>query len=110
MPTELETFRDHCRKMADPAAWAKRHRRPLAKSPACFERTHGECGWGWQSCACACHDGERPQPPADADRLLWTRLADEIDAYLAGDLCSECGEPRTVDEGLWVEATAVADG
>lgn len=110
MATELETFRDHCRKMADPTAWAKAHRLPYARSPRCFERTHTACEWGWQSCKCTCHDADRPKPPTDEERALWTRLADEVDAYLAGDLCTSCGQPAEPDEGLFFVVEEVARG
>lgn len=79
--SDLTTFRDHCRRMADPAAWAKGNRLPQARSPRCFERAHTQCTWGWQSCKCTCHDADRPKPPTDAERLLWARLADEIDHW-----------------------------
>ena len=64
MATELELFRNHCRKMAGS---------PVA--PGC---------------------------PAAADRALWTRLADEIDRWLAEGL--DLDEPDTEDAPLW-EAT-----
>lgn len=89
MATELERFRDHCRKMAG----APEHeQRPSGRSWDCwepadsgFEPRHEACAWGWQTCRCTCHDADRPQAPSEADRLLWTRLADEIDAYLTHD-------------------------
>jgi hypothetical protein len=64
MATELERFRDHCRKMAGS---------PVA--PGC---------------------------PAAEHRALWIRLADEIDAYLAGDLFTD-EQPKgtTEDVALW---------
>lgn len=96
--SDLTTFRDHCRMMADPAAWAKAHRLPLARSPWCLpRRNHELCEWGWQSCRCPCHDTDRPKPPTDAERDLWTRLADEIDAYLAG----RDSDPVDHTEPLW---------
>lgn len=100
MASDLEQQRDHCRKMAA----LTEHPRPKSRHGSCssFVNQHGRCPWGWQSCACTCHDRERPQPPTDADRALWTRLADEIDAYLNGDLCVDCGRPKSeVEPGLW---------
>lgn len=116
MATELEQFRDHCRKQST----ATEIQRPKCASFQCSppwrnfgaQPDHAACTWGWQTCACSCHDAGRPPPPTDADRLLWTRLADEIDAYLAGDLCPDCGEPIggctdtdfVPDPALWEDA------
>ena len=90
--SELETFRDHCRKMAD-----------AGHSPDCaFATGKALDRWGhfhlfreWPE-----KWGARPSGPpkpcpgdcvSDADRALFTRLADEIDAYLTPD----------ADEPLW---------
>lgn len=88
--SELERFRDHCRERA---AWA-----PGTPRAACRERTafgtpkppdHANCG----GCGCDCH-----APRAD-ERALFTQLADEIDAYLAG-------ADESADAGLWSEEEA----
>ena len=99
--SDLIVFRDHCRAMADRASWAKLHRPPRARSPRCFERSHKACIWGWQSCRCSCHDQDRPKPPTDAERDLWTRLADEIDNYLAHPpTTTDADTADTMIEGL----------
>jgi hypothetical protein len=73
--THLTEFRDHCRERA---SWL-----PGEPRMACRDRTafgtpkppdHANCGG--HRCGCDCH------APTDADRELFTRLADEIDAYL----------------------------
>jgi hypothetical protein len=102
---ELTTLRDHCRTMA---AAPTEIRRPRGSSGACMglgnvQRIHEDCVWGWQSCACTCHDDERPQPPTDAERALWTLLADEIDAWLTGRL-EETRPDEHTEPPLWEEA------
>lgn len=72
MPTELETFRDYCRKMA-----AADHAETCGKS---VQRGTYSTWTQWV----------RPAPDCDgclsrADRELFTRLADEVDAYLTDD-------------------------
>jgi hypothetical protein len=73
--TYLTEFRDHCRERA---SW-----QPGDLRAACRDRTafgspkppdHVNCGG--HKCGCDCH------APTGADRELFTRLADEIDAYL----------------------------
>lgn len=69
--SELERFRDHARRMAT----AEHVDHCRAKTPL------GRRGW-WR--------WAHPDPACegcvtDADRALWTRLADEIDAYLTDD-------------------------
>jgi hypothetical protein len=63
--SELTTFRDHARKMAE-----------AEHKP--------ECPYGWADGSglpdCPC-----PGCIPDADRALWARLADEVDAYLSHD-------------------------
>lgn len=74
----LTEFRDHARERA---SW-----QPGERRAACKERTvfgapkppdHVNCGG--HRCGCECHK------PTDAERDLWTRLADEIDAHLTAD-------------------------
>lgn len=90
--SELETFRDHCRAMADwkppephikVGAWCRDLRTEYPHIEALDEGKpdHGMCTW--DKCACPCHP--RPPGPSDADRALFARLADEVDAYLASD-------------------------
>lgn len=76
--SDLERFRDHCRERATWRAGTPRL--------ACRDRTvfgtakppdHANCGG--RDCGCSCH------APTARDRALFTALADEIDAYLAGD-------------------------
>ena len=76
--SELTTARDHMREMA------RADHLPECSAPFTDR-------WGWTRTL-------RPDPdcagcmPAN-DRVLWARLADEIDAYLGAD-----------DEPLWEEA------
>lgn len=58
MSTELARFRDHCRRMA------------AADTRAVNIGTRTRPEWAY---------------PTDRERELWTRLADEIDAYLTPD-------------------------
>lgn len=95
----LTTFRDHCRAMAA----LTEIRRPRATSWSCDRRSdgqagHGECVWGWQGCACTCHDPLRPTLPTPSERALWTLLADEIDAYIAGSTTLSANDDT---EPLW---------
>lgn len=95
--SELTRFRDHARERAD---W-----QPGIPRVACSERTsfgtpkppdHTNCGG--HRCGCDCH------APTDADRALFARLADEIDAYLAHD--PAVIHPPTPDtDGLFEEPT-----
>jgi hypothetical protein len=105
--SDLTAFRDHCRMMADPNAWAGAHPWPKAMSISCYYAVEGhghaaDCAWGWQTCRCSCHDAERPTPPTDAERILWARLADEIDRWLAHGLDEAAREEHTAP--LWEEA------
>lgn len=104
MVSDLTRFRDHCRTMADPNAWAAAHPWPKGISWACDPRSdgqvgHGECTWGWQSCRCTCHDRQRPVPPTERERLFWTRLADEIGDWLTNGLQHVDPEDHTAP--LW---------
>lgn len=83
--SSLETFRDHCREMA---AWQPKPRllrggwcRSATNGIETYEAVHENCGL--KNCACECHPAEVGL--SDADRALFARLADEVDAYLAGD-------------------------
>jgi hypothetical protein len=93
--SDLERFRDHCRTMAAEDA----------HTPECVAATN-EAGRRWDYLRMfrewRLSWGERPDGPpmpcpggciSDADRLLFSRLADEVDAYLAHD-----------DEPLWEDA------
>jgi len=90
--SELTDFRDHARARAD---WQPS---PGLRA-ACRDRTefgtpkrpdHANCGG--DRCGCDCHR------PTDRERVMWQRLADEIDNYLnptpAGD------EPSLFDQEL----------
>jgi len=86
--SELTAFRDYARERAE---W-----QPGAMRAACLDRTvlgtpkpadHANCG-GYQ-CGCRCHE------PKPADRALFARLADEIDAYLS----SEAGDDEPLFGG-----------
>lgn len=73
MPTDLERFRDFARIKAGPFDNSTR-------SQPCSGHVTGKLRHDWcnsDACRCECHQA------TDADRALWTRLADEIDAYLA---------------------------
>lgn len=77
--SDLERFRDHCRAMAsfEPPT------RPTSVSITCHRgHIYGDCNRPPTHCGCSCHDVLGPLP---AERDLWARLADEVDAYLAGD-------------------------
>lgn len=78
---DLEQFRDHARRMAQLTAPA------LDQNPSgtCRFGHHGHCRRGPDRCPCACHDGTRTPTPTTGERALWTRLADEVDEYLAPD-------------------------
>ena len=92
--SDLTTFRDHCRKMAtggppEPTRtgyWCT----PIYASG--LPGWHTSCHEGHKLCRCSCHDAHRPTPPTEAERRLWSALADEIDAHLSND-----------DEPLWGE-------
>lgn len=84
--SDLTTFADHARAMAD-----AQH-----KPECCIARYH--VGWG----SFAGYDYPDPACPGcvtDADRALWTRLADEADAWLA----------RDDEEGLFDAETPVVE-
>ena len=83
----LLAFRDHARAKAEQTELE----RPTALSGACRHSgfmglTHSDCQMSPASCGCTCHDAGREPVPSDSDRALWTRLADEIDDYLAATL------------------------
>jgi hypothetical protein len=69
VPTELESFRTHCRALA-----AADHK------PECRGKVSDPWGWRWKHPDPDC-DGCNPQ----ADRDLFARLADEVDTYLHTD-------------------------
>lgn len=101
--SELTTFRNHCRRMAA----LTEIRRPRGTSWPCDRRSdgqasHGQCEWGWQGCACTCHDDHRTRLPTPSERVLWVRLADEIDRYLTHG-------PDHVDDDLEQSPSAAAD-
>lgn len=90
--SELETFRDHCRAMAEwkppvphvkVGAWCRdlRAEYPNLDTEGWGPPKHENCFWA--KCACDCHP--RPAGPSESDRALFARLADEVDAYLATD-------------------------
>lgn len=87
MTIDLERFRDHARRMAAPfidprdtsgfiSGFCKQWR--FHRSDPLLEPEHDQCEV--RSCSCSCHP--RDSGPSTSDRELWTRLADEIDAYL----------------------------
>lgn len=69
--SDLTTFRDHARAMVD-----------ADHKPECAEERKGSWGATYLHRPDSTCSGCIP----DAERALWTRLADEVDAYLAGDL------------------------
>lgn len=82
---DLITLRDHAHRMAiwqpgKPALFCQAidGRFGYSRNPQ-----HGSCRN--PSCGCACHQ------PTDTDRVLWQRIAAEIDAYINGDLSSQDG-------------------
>lgn len=88
--SDLTATRDHARKMAawvDPRDTDSPHRsgycRDMARDlPAEHEKCSGVLPGAWGLCNCPCHP--RDPGPTDAERALWTQIADEIDAYLSG--------------------------
>lgn len=83
--SELETFRDHCRAMADPKP-PRPDVGPFCRSLWKGDKPdHGKCTKHAPTgvCGCRCHPWNAPQP--EPDRRLWAALADEVDRYLAGD-------------------------
>lgn len=96
--SDLAAFAAHCREMAawtDPrdaatgtSAWCREDDERLRRAINLpdHERCDGHIGAltrftaAPRLCACECHP--RDPGPSDADRELWTRLADEISAYL----------------------------
>jgi hypothetical protein len=91
--SDLTTFRDHARKMS-----TAEHKPECEGDPGCAWTYRPPCGFGTCGDGCKAPTTERPRPDpncpgcvTDADRALWTRLADETDAYLA----------RNVEEGLF---------
>lgn len=94
MASELEQARDHARKMAG-------RTKPRA-SHHCRGGLHDRCRGiirlGAGSCECPCHPGA----PAisEADRRLWTQLADEIDQHLqVTALANEVLDPLILGQG-----------
>lgn len=104
--SDLETFRDHCQRMAD-----SRH---LDDCERIHRVTKALAGYGSEldwTISCADLTGHEPHEwvgdrgfdwycpglcsgcMPDAQRALWTRLADEVDAYLSHD-----------DAPLWEDA------
>lgn len=95
--SELRDFRDHCRVMAtwtDPREEATRTsfdctRHEWREVQIDHDRCTGFIGALTRFaakpdlCACACHP--RHPGPTDAERALWTQIADEIDAYLSNE-------------------------
>lgn len=90
--SELETFRDHCRAMANwqpptphirVGSWCQdfRAKYPNLNTEDWGGPKHENCAW--DRCACECHP--RPTGPSDADRALFARLAAEVDDYLTTD-------------------------
>lgn len=84
--SDLTDARDHARKMAAASGILPAS---AYKSAAClglFQGLgHASCSGVSQvgkRCPCACHPKPAPSPQ---DVALWTRLADEIDAYLTHD-------------------------
>lgn len=79
--SELSVFRDHCRTMA---AWksgrgcerCRGNHNPWTVT-TWREPNHDACQGG--DCRCEC------RKPSKADRALFKRLADEVDAYLTAD-------------------------
>ena len=86
--SSLTDARDHARRMqhwVDPrekangriAAWCL----PLTRDGQVVEEPrHERCGDSADWCACSCHP--RDPGPSAAERVLWGRIADEIDAHL----------------------------
>lgn len=85
--TDLKRFRDHCRRKAAQTDIERPQgiSAPCAR-PGFLGLTHDDCRDGHERCRCECHDGDREQPPTEAERALWERLADEVDAYQGGAL------------------------
>jgi hypothetical protein len=73
--SDLTDFRDHASERAN---WQPGNKRDACKGRTAFGTLkppdHVNCG-GYR-CGCDCHR------PSDAERVLWARLADEIDSYL----------------------------
>lgn len=90
MSTDLEQTRDHARKMAGAEHRPDcRGQRPARTCPTPNE-PHPEHDLArWITCLGWC-----PGCVTDAERALWSQLADEIDAYLA---------PNPPDDGLFAE-------
>lgn len=99
----LTEFAAYCRKMVDAPAVIQR---PKGCSAECTgvgntQSIHEDCLWGWQSCGCTCHDDDRPAQPTDSERVLWARLADEIDHWLEYGLDDD---PEIHTEPMWENA------
>jgi hypothetical protein len=76
--SDLTEFRDHARERG---GWQPGELRAACKDLTVFgspkPADHRNCGG--HLCGCDCHR------PTDAERVLWVRLADEIDEYLTND-------------------------
>lgn len=102
MATDLELHRDHCRKMATAQHKPECCRCGKPYCCGCLRHPPAHPGWSWAVEAWAMHavtcPGSPSAPPcpgcvSDAERVLWARLADEVDAYLTTD-----------DSALWEDA------
>lgn len=109
--SDLTAARDHARKMA------AQQPPDLAREPGmrCQIGEHPRCIFGPGTCPCACHDDQRPVVPTDAERALWTQIADEIDAYLARpaevvDLFGDVGVEPTMEPGGRPDWLVTEDG
>ncbi len=81
MPTDLERFRDHCRKMAESTPQTKVRTEDASRPGAVREVKVGTISEG--------------------DRALWRMLASEVDRYMDGDDEVVSVAPDTVDVELF---------
>lgn len=81
--SELTKARDWARAMADGGRPRPKGVGIPCQYPRWLDLTHEDCQAGPGHCRCQCHDADRPEPPTEAERELWRRLADEMDAHLA---------------------------
>lgn len=80
MATDLERFRDHCRRKAEEPYDGSNASAPCRGQVFGTRKPGPQHGWcASDACRCSCHE------PTSAERGLWAQLADEIDAYLARD-------------------------
>ena len=77
---DLEALRDHARRMA---AMTEPETETADHEPGCWL---SGTGWAVHPCdACRCPRLRVvAEPPTDAERVIWRRLADELDAWLDG--------------------------